>query len=654
MRKHRAAGLVFCTAVVVSFGAGGAAENYGKGTAQAQAVPAEAQYCKPGDKFCRVPGSDGVVSPLDTHFGMDADTGEVVAYKGNVHPNEVYNNQITTEQVIYQPNNLTATPNGYVPSNAPQRATTPSQALSGRTSEVAYQQSSRPPKRQAAPAQAASARPRQVDVPDAGYEAAADIEADRVPWYKGGWWRNGSSESGSSETAAVAEDQKVPWYKGGWWRNKKDPEPEKEKSTSASSSKKSSGKQDQPRALSAADDMWGDEGEFNGYNSDGSFASQGGYGQDPDPFGAPQVAPTQQQMLPGGYVKPLDGGYVNDPYPLAGSPGPTSPYPPGYTYPGTDISYESMNTTTYTAQPIQTYQEPMAYAPPPPGMQTAAPMPPQSPSAQYAAEASPEFASAVEMVKNSRFAEAKSLLQNETAQNPSNAAAWRWLGDCQYNLLELPAAIESYQRAISLDPDDYYALRGQGFAYLHRGHELWRQMMGELRPNDESAKAQAAATFSQAHENYKRSLEVLAQCLQKAPNDSEAIYGEAMAAEGASRKLYSNAISYLKLGPENRQRAELFAENCIAVINKGVERAIDRASQNPGESGPRALLGGLYLRKAMLYNQLGKNDLALNELKNSYTAQKSILEIDKNNQTALKGVADCENYWRQWGGQGNL
>ncbi len=264
------------------------------------------------------------------------------------------------------------------------------------------------------------------------------------------------------------------------------------------------------------------------------------------------------------------------------------------------------------------------------------------------AQGSPQFENAVRLVKENRFSEAKNLLSSETTRNPSNAAAWRWLADCHYNLLELDDAVDCYQRSLERDPNDYYALRGQGFAYLHRGHEYWRLMQEEVA---KSSKEKAAQTFAQAHENYKKSLEMLGLCLRRAPTDGEAVYGEAMAAEGASRKLYSNAISYLKLGPSQRERAELFAENCITVINKGVERAKERAKQNPGDAGPRALLGGLYLRKAILYNQLGKNEQALIELRNSRDVQKSILdEIDKNNTTAKRNLSECESYWEAWGG----
>jgi tetratricopeptide (TPR) repeat protein len=256
------------------------------------------------------------------------------------------------------------------------------------------------------------------------------------------------------------------------------------------------------------------------------------------------------------------------------------------------------------------------------------------------AQGSPQFENAVRLVKDNRFTEAKGILTSETNRNPGNASAWRWLADCHYNLLELDDAINCYQRALERDPNDFYALRGQGFSYLHRGHEYWRQMQEQVA-NDQ--KDSAAATFAQAHDNYKKSLELLGLCLRRAPNDGEAVYGEAMAAEGASRKLYSNAISYLKLGPEQRERAELFAENCMTVINKGVERSRERARQNPGDAGPRALLGGLYMRKAILYHQLDRNDAALIELRNARDVQRSILdEIDKNNATAQKNLRECE------------
>ncbi len=617
--------------------------------------PNDPYYCPPGAKYCPVPGRDNTQF-LDTHLGMDANTGKITRYSGTVHPDEVMNNLSTKEEVIFTmptisvENRYNPNPSTPLPPQIVQPIYGQPQYTAQYNAQPVYQQQqyTQQPQTPVATRQGVSpARIRTSEVADQQVVRQIDTKT------------------------STGEDKRVPWWKGGMWRNRKSNDDDDEEQSSRSSRSRSAD-DDTPPPVSP-DDMWGDEDEFTGYNPDGSVAtraaagSNGGYQQN-NPYQDPyQTYQDPYAQPPQSYTNDPSGttGFVGDAYTLPGSPPPTSPYNNGYVYPGTTYSQESMNSigpNAYAApaapqttmSPSPSYSDPYAFpsAPTQPTM-SAPPAPiPAAPAAAPSQRGSAQFENAVNMVKNSRFAEAKSLLLSETSASPNNPAVWRWLADAQYNLLELQDAIDSYQTALRLDPNDYYALRGQGFAYLHRGHELWRKMMEELNL---SQRDQAAATFAQAHENYRQSLAKLGDCLRRAPNDGEAIYGEAMAAEGASRKLYSNAISYIKLGPENRERAELFAENCIQVINKGVERASERARQNPGESGPRALLGGLYLRKAMLYQQLGRNELALAELRNSHGVQKSILdEIDKNNQTAQKGVADCEAYWKQWGGQGQL
>ncbi len=543
----------------------------------------------------------------------------------------------------------------------------------------------------------------------------------------------------------IAEDEKIPWWKGGMWRNRKDEDDggrsrdrDDDSSSSRSSSSRSSSSgssgSSSPSSRSRAsdafddDDMWEDESgdEYSGYNADGSFGRPAGREASPAPrqplagdfdprqpaaddFGGDPYAVDSGYPSGGGVADPASayadpyadpyaivpsattGGTYSDPY--APSPYPSDPYA-GSAYQGGYVDTSMYGgTTTYNdagtasflnsgaydagaygatqsypydagayggaayTDPSSMYAAP-AYdsqgyvLPPPPGGGASDPFASAPPSYQAEpsidAQGSPQFENAVRLVKDNRFTEAKGILTSETGRNPSNASAWRWLADCHYNLLELDDAINCYQRALEIDPNDYYALRGQGFSYLHRGHEYWRQMQEQVGRGQKDA---AATTFAQAHDSYKKSLELLGLCLRRAPNDGETVYGEAMAAEGASRKLYSNAISYLKLGPGQRERAELFAENCVTVINKGIERSKERAKQNPGDAGPRALLGGLYLRKAILYHQLGKNDLALIELRNSRDVQNSILdEIDKNNLTAQKNLRESEAYWEEWGG----
>ena len=564
-------------------------------------------YCPPGAKFCPAPGADNTVY-LDTHFGVDAKTGQMTAYKGTAHPDEALNPNLTTEEQVLFTSPPISVENRYVPyPGSPQTNMAATTTYAAQPAQAQYYAPPVP----GAPRNA-QARPRM----EAAESEVANQQASRVENKK-----------------SVTKGDKVPWYKGGVWRNRKRGDKDDGPSNDPIDSKPRAS----VRASPQSEDMWGDD-DFDGYNSDGSptTPSQQNYAAAPagDPFGAPQ-----QQYDP--YSQPGAAHYAGDPYTMPNSPPPSTPYQPGYVYPGTDLSYESTFQGGYDTQPQYIVSSPQEVIDP--FAQPAMTMPPND------AAGSPQFENAVRMVKENRFSEAKNLLASETSRNPSNAAAWRWLADCHYNLLELNDAIGCYQRALDSDANDYYALRGQGFSYLHRGHEYWRRMQEEVSMRQ---KDQAAATFAQAHDDYKRSLELLGLCLRRAPNDGEAIYGEAMAAEGASRKLYSNVISYLKLGPEHRGRAELFAENCLTVINKGIERSRERAGQMPGDTGPRALLAGLYLRKAILYHQLGKNDLALLEVSNSRDVQKSILdEIDSNNATAQKGLRECENYWREWGGE---
>ncbi len=538
---------------------------------------------------------------------------------------------------------------------------------------------------------------------------------ERIPWWKGGLWRNrgdgddqDNSDSGSGSGNGNTNNESANARRNARGRAaraaSRDEDTRSNDTASArQNSRANSNATDRslgraPRILDD-DEMW-EEDDYTGYNPDGSFgrsAAQASASRRPPNPPAPNPAgpPMQQNPYapaPQGYPAPApqqpypQPGYANAPMPAPGYPAPQPygyPAQPGYGNPYDTVPTIVLNSGAVASDPYAaTYAGAPGYPAPgpvysdpyatgtagvytdPTGLggytasssvdSTAWPLAPVDTTPNYQAspsidaQGSPQFENAVRLVKDNRFSEAKAILVSETGRNPSNAAAWRWLADCHYNLLELDEAIASYQRALERDPNDYYALRGQGFSYLHRGHEHWRRMQEEVARGE---KETAAATFAQAHENYKRSLEMLGLCLRRAPNDGEAVYGEAMAAEGASRKLYSNAISYLKLGPEQRERAELFAENCMTVINKGIERSNERAKQVPGDAGPRALLGGLYLRKAILYHQLGKNDLALIELRNSRDVQNSILdEIDKNNETAKRNIQETEVYWEAWGG----
>ncbi|MBN2711945.1 MAG: tetratricopeptide repeat protein [Planctomycetes bacterium] len=255
-----------------------------------------------------------------------------------------------------------------------------------------------------------------------------------------------------------------------------------------------------------------------------------------------------------------------------------------------------------------------------------------------------EFMEATELVHAHKFEEAKQKLIEVINKNPRHAEAFRWLGDCYYNQMELEDAIRAYSKAREIDPASYYALRGKGFAHLHLGHEYWRKYEEALRAKD---KAAAHENLSEAHENYKRALELLQHCLKLVANDNEAMYGRAMAAEGASRKLYANAVGLLRKG--QTEDANAWAQNCLDIIDEGIKAAKVRISDHPEMPGPRKLVGGLFFRRAMLLKAFGQLRAAVVDMKKAAITNQAILEdIDPENKNAKEQVDICNNYLKKW------
>ena len=243
--------------------------------------------------------------------------------------------------------------------------------------------------------------------------------------------------------------------------------------------------------------------------------------------------------------------------------------------------------------------------------------------------ADPDFTFATERVLEQKYAEAKHHLLNVVARHPNNTAAWRWLGDCHYNLLELEQAVEAYQKAINIYSENYFALRGLGFAYLHLGHDYWR-----------TGKRQ------EAHEQYRRALRTLQDCLRVFPADIEAMYGLSMAAEGASRRLYQNAITQMRAG--NRELAEAEMRNCLEVIDAGIESARQRMYKNHDEIGPRSVVGGLFQRRAILQHSFKRLPGAVDDMGQAVRAYQSILEISPGNYLAKGELERCQELLKKW------
>jgi len=258
-----------------------------------------------------------------------------------------------------------------------------------------------------------------------------------------------------------------------------------------------------------------------------------------------------------------------------------------------------------------------------------------------------DFEKAKLLVKNERdFAGAKRLLIGVIEANPNHDEAWRWLGDCCYNLLEFTPALDAYNRAREINPNNYFALRGKGFVLLYLGHEKWQEYDEAIKRKDGEV---AQANLSQAHEYYKLALETLQGCMQIYPADDEAAYGRAMAAEGASRFLYSMAVSLRK--KEKFADAESWAKNCLLVIEEGLQAVEMRIRKAPNEMppSPRALAAGLFLRRAVLLKEFGQAEQALVDLEKAITVHRGILqEVDKNNAKAKVQLQQCEELRAKW------
>ena len=272
------------------------------------------------------------------------------------------------------------------------------------------------------------------------------------------------------------------------------------------------------------------------------------------------------------------------------------------------------------------------------------------PSSGASEPMSGDFAQGVRLVKSHQFAEAKTVFQSVSEQNPKSDEACRWLGDCHYNLMELQPAIDAYARATEINPNNYFALRGRGFALLYLGHDVWRAYEEACGRKEYEA---AQGHLTQAHENYKLGLEVLQKCMQLYPGDDEASYGRAMAAEGASRLLYSNAVTLQK--KSKKTEAEAWADNCMQIVDEGIKAAEVRIQKRPDENppGPRALVGGLFLRRAVLLKEFGQTDQALVDLDKAITMHKAILaEVDRNNVKAQGQFKQCEELKAKWQSEG--
>ena len=93
-----------------------------------------------------------------------------------------------------------------------------------------------------------------------------------------------------------------------------------------------------------------------------------------------------------------------------------------------------------------------------------------------------QLATADRLAAEGKLTEAAQAYREVVERDPDNAEAHARLGGMHLMLQQYSAAIESFQRAISLDGGQARAFVGMGMAYLHNGrHQLARAALERAR-----------------------------------------------------------------------------------------------------------------------------------------------------------------------------
>lgn len=243
---------------------------------------------------------------------------------------------------------------------------------------------------------------------------------------------------------------------------------------------------------------------------------------------------------------------------------------------------------------------------------------------------SSDYERAVAYMRERKFSRALPHIESALEMAPESARVHSLRGDCLYQLLRFDEAIEAYQKARELDANYYPALRGLGFVYLNLGNQYYNE--GEAQ---------------KAFDSYSQSLTLLRQAFRILPSDIRAAYGRAWAAEGLARFYYNRAL-YLK-GRNDLQGAETQRDRSNAFCNEALKNAMVYQRSRPAEAQPRALVGRILERQAMLAYEFENPVAAAQHLKNAIAAWRSILEeVDREHQAAQEQVNRLELLLQRW------
>lgn len=243
------------------------------------------------------------------------------------------------------------------------------------------------------------------------------------------------------------------------------------------------------------------------------------------------------------------------------------------------------------------------------------------------------FASAITLMKEGRLEAAEQELTQFVAACPDDPEGWRQLGDCRYNLNRVSEALGAYRIALRKDEGNYLAERGRGIAALYLGYDAWEKDKKRL-----------------AHSYFQTSLESLHTCLKTRAGDELARYGQALAAEGASRQLYIIATKALE--GENNQQAKEVIRNCLDIVDTAIQATEERLEKKPTDSEARMLLGCLLIRRARILQPFGHIDEAKANLQQAVRAFETLTATPGKRSDTAKGQKEiCEGLIKKWSGE---
>ena len=131
---------------------------------------------------------------------------------------------------------------------------------------------------------------------------------------------------------------------------------------------------------------------------------------------------------------------------------------------------------------------------------------------------------AMDLIGQSKFAEARDLLEQARRRSPGNAVIWKNLGAAYEGLKEIPKAIEAYEQSLAINSaqtdlrDNVAILKGAVENEKKKAAKLQAELTD--KPNDAQLLARIGATYENLDE-FSRAIEMYEKSLKLDPNQAD-------------------------------------------------------------------------------------------------------------------------------------